>query len=74
MIKLINLRKLLRVMKDKKDNKEKVEDNLRMFLKPGRNNKEERLNFVKYWAHYVKNHDDEEWSEQQNLLIDSQIE
>lgn len=36
-------------------------------------NFKERLKFVKYWAEYVKTHKDEDWSEQQNLLIDSQI-
>ena len=45
----------------------------RVFLKPGKDNKEERANFVKYWANYVKTHSDEEWSEQQNVLIDSQV-
>ncbi|MBI2449131.1 hypothetical protein HYV49_02435 [Candidatus Pacearchaeota archaeon] len=61
-------------MKDKK--KIKITDNkeIRIFLKPGRNNKEERLNFVRYWAQYVKNHKDEDWSGQQNLLIDSQVQ
>lgn len=44
-----------------------------IFLKPGKNNKEERLNFVKFWANYVKTHSDEGWSEQQNILINSQI-
>jgi len=40
-------------------------------LIPGKNNKEERLNFVKYWANYVKTHSDKEWSRQQNILINS---
>ncbi len=34
----------------------------------------ERLDFIKFWANYIKNHPDEEWSKQQNMLIDSQIE
>lgn len=42
-----------------------------------RNDKEinfkERLNFIKFWAEYMKAHSDEEWSEQQNEVIDSQI-
>ena len=46
----------------------------RLFLKPGKDNKEDRLNFVKYWANYVKNNTDKKWSAQQNILIDSQIE
>ena len=41
------------------------------YLKPGKDNKEERMNFVKYWANYVKTHSDEEWSRQQNILINS---
>ena len=45
----------------------------RIFLKPGRNNKEERLNFIKYWVEYIKTHTDKEWSSQQNIIIDSQM-
>ncbi|MBI4010168.1 MAG: hypothetical protein HY361_03195 [Candidatus Aenigmarchaeota archaeon] len=41
------------------------------YLRPGKNNKEERMNFVKYWANYVKTHSDREWSRQQNVLINS---
>jgi len=47
--------------------------NNRTFLKPGRTNEEDRLNFIKFWAEYIKVHSDEEWSEQQNEVIDSQI-
>lgn len=36
-------------------------------------NFKERLEFIKFWANYVKTHRDEEWSEQQNILIDSQM-
>ncbi len=46
----------------------------REFMTPGRTNKEDRINFVKFWANYVKTHRDEDWSEQQNMLIDSQID
>ena len=42
-------------------------------LKPGKNNKEERMNFVEYWAEYVRTHPDKEWSKQQNMLINSQL-
>lgn len=45
----------------------------RVFMKPGNTNKEDRLNFVKFWAEYVRTHSDEEWSRQQNVLINSQI-
>ena len=41
------------------------------YLKPGKDNKEERMNFVEYWANYVKTHSDKEWSRQQNILINS---
>jgi hypothetical protein len=43
-------------------------------LKPGKNNKKDRMNFIKYWAEYVKNNPDEVWSKQQNVLIKSQIQ
>ncbi|MBU2576285.1 MAG: hypothetical protein KKF50_01030 [Nanoarchaeota archaeon] len=33
----------------------------------------ERLEFIKFWANYVKTHKDEDWSEQQNMLINSQV-
>ena len=45
----------------------------RVFMKPGRNNQEDRINFVKFWANYIKTHSDKEWSEQQNIVIDGQI-
>ena len=44
------------------------------YLKPGKDNKEERMNFVEYWADFVKNNPDKIWSKQQKILIDSQIE
>lgn len=36
-------------------------------------NKKDRLWFVDFWANYVKTHPDEEWSRQQNVLINSVI-
>jgi len=33
----------------------------------------DRMAFVKFWAEYVKSHDDEKWSKAQNVLIDSQF-
>ena len=45
----------------------------RAFMKPGRTNKEDRLNFIEFWANYVRTHSDEEWSRQQSVLIDSVI-
>ena len=41
------------------------------YLKPGKDNKEERMNFVEYWAEYVRTHPDKDWSRQQNVLINS---
>ncbi len=41
------------------------------WLRPGKNNREERMNFVEYWADYVRTHPDKEWSRQQNILINS---
>ena len=41
------------------------------YLKPGKDNKEERMNFVEYWAEYVRTHPDKDWSRQQNILINS---
>lgn len=38
-----------------------------------KDNFKERLEFVNFWANYVKTHRDEDWSEQQNMLINSQI-
>lgn len=55
----------------KKEIKENKEE--RVFMKPGRNNREDRLNFVKFWADFIRAHKDEEWSKQQKMLIDSQI-
>ncbi|MBI5872448.1 hypothetical protein HZB88_05215 [archaeon] len=43
------------------------------FLKPGRDNEEERSNFIKFWVEYIKTHSDKEWSKQQNIIIDSQL-
>jgi hypothetical protein len=38
-----------------------------------KNRRQDRLNYVKYWAEYIKTHSDEEWSRQQNILINSII-
>jgi hypothetical protein len=46
----------------------------KIFMKPGKTNEEDRINFIKFWANYVKTHEDEEWSEQQNIIVDSQIQ
>lgn len=36
-------------------------------------NDEDRMKFVEYWAEYCRTHPDKEWSEQQNVLINSVI-
>ena len=36
-------------------------------------NAKERLEFIDFWVNYMKNHKDEDWSGQQDFLIDSQI-
>ncbi len=46
--------------------------NLEELEKEKQKNFEERLAFVELWANYIKNNSDEVWSEQQNLLINSQ--
>jgi len=45
-----------------------------MFMKPGKTNQEDRENFIKYWAAYMKSVSDEEWSAQQNIIINSQLQ
>ncbi len=57
----------------KQDNKGEVEEK-RIFLTPGKNNEEERINFVKFWANYVKTHPDKDWSKQQNIVINAQVD
>ena len=36
-------------------------------------NRQERLEFFRFWAKYVREHPDKEWSRQQKILIDSQF-
>ncbi len=46
-------------------------------LKQAKDEKEkrfiERMAFVDYWVDYIKTHKDEEWSKQQNIVINSQF-
>lgn len=44
-----------------------------VLMKPGKDNREDRLNFIEFWANYIRTYSDEEWSRQQKFLIDSQI-
>ena len=41
--------------------------------KEKQSNFKERIWFIKYWAEYIKTHDDNEWGEQLALLINSQL-
>jgi hypothetical protein len=34
-------------------------------------NNAERLKFVSFWARYVREHEDKDWSRQQNVIINS---
>ena len=36
-------------------------------------NQKQRNEFIDYWVTYMKTHTDQEWSKQQNVLINSQI-
>lgn len=36
-------------------------------------NREERLRFVREWAEYVRTHPDDDWGEQVNRLVNSQL-
>ena len=37
-------------------------------------NDADRMWFVEYWARYIKTHSDKDWSRQQNVIINSQIQ
>jgi hypothetical protein len=39
--------------------------------KDKKRNAQERMKLVEKWAEYVRTHSDEEWSRQQNILINS---
>ena len=42
-------------------------------LKHSTSDREERMNFIEYWADYVGTQPDKEWSRQQNLIVNSQV-
>lgn len=50
-----------------------IKINLEEIKKEKQKNFKERLWFINYWANYVKTNPDEDWSQQQKVLIDSQI-
>lgn len=37
-------------------------------------NREQRIRGIKRWVEYIREHDPDDWGEQQNRLIDSQLE
>jgi hypothetical protein len=37
-------------------------------------NAKDRLKFVDFWVDYIKTHPDKEWSQQQNVVIDAQVQ
>ena len=45
-----------------------------IFMKPGKTNQEDRENFIKFWVEYMKSMPDKEWSKQQNVIINSQLQ
>jgi hypothetical protein len=45
-----------------------------MKLKSSSDNRQARMNFVSYWAEYVRTHSDQEWGEQQRKLINSHMQ
>jgi len=47
--------------------------NLEKLEKKKEKNKKQRRKFVKYWAKYVKEQPDKKWSEQQNVIVNSQL-
>jgi len=54
-------------------NAEEVQIDFEELKKEKQRNFKERVWFIKYWVNYIKTHSDEEWSIQQNVLIDSQL-
>ena len=54
-------------------NAEEVQIDFEELKKEKQRNFKERVWFIKYWANYIKTHSDEEWSIQQNALINSQL-
>lgn len=37
-------------------------------------NRQQRVKSIKRWVEFIKTHDADEWGDQQNRLVDSQIE
>jgi len=54
-------------------NETEIRTRLEDVKKERQSNFKERIWFIKYWAEYIKTHEDSEWGKQLALLIDSQI-
>jgi len=52
---------------------EEIKTDLKELKKFKKKNAEERMKFIDYWVNYIKSHSDEEWSRQQNIVINSQF-
>lgn len=37
-------------------------------------NRQQRIRSIKRWVEYIRTHDADEWGDQQNRLVDSQLE
>ncbi|MBI2043020.1 hypothetical protein HYT25_01385 [Candidatus Pacearchaeota archaeon] len=53
---------------------EDIKINLKELREFKKRNFKDRLDFIKFWIDYMKKHSDKEWSKQQAVLIDSQIQ
>ena len=53
---------------------EDIKINLKEMKEFKKRNFKDRLDFIKFWIDYMKKHSDKEWSKQQAVLIDSQIQ
>ncbi len=52
---------------------ETIKIDLNELKKEKERNIKEREWFIDYWVNYIKSHSDEEWSSQQNIVINSQL-
>jgi hypothetical protein len=57
----------------KKDKIERINVDFKELKTEKEKNFAERLRFIDSWVNFIKKHSDEEWSEQQNVLINSQL-
>jgi len=53
--------------------KEDIKVDLSELKKFKEQNAKERLEFIEFWARYIRTHSDKEWSKEQDRVINSQI-